>query len=110
MMQIFFSDHCCISYEMSSSSSFNDIENNEHEDDIEQKLDRVAYTYRLENDKKDLFLNSLGSEEVKGKIGSLCEEINLSQSEVELDVHLSHLKSSIQTVCDQLLKKHVYEL
>jgi len=85
-----------------------DTDSSTHSTDVNNH--NLSYMYRWKNERKDMYIESLETEEIHDKFNLLCDSIHLSQSTADLDSNLICFTDILADVCDPLFKKNIRKL
>ena len=93
-------DHCAISFSLGNLN----VKVDELAND---SCEFVEYTYKWDNDKKDMYINTLSSDIVKDKLTSVTVDLQFVQCPDDIDTNLDSFYSIIDGVCGPIFRKTV---
>lgn len=93
------SDHCSVYFSLKSRHIQNDNEN------IDNEGIKILYMYRWDASNKDMYINSLSSNEVLNQFENLCHNIGHSENAVYINEILSTFCEILENVCTPCLKR-----
>ena len=100
------SDHTVVSFTIKSSGCTDGTEESCGSNDS-CNGEKLTHTYKWDSDKKEMFLNSLQSDDLCTEMENLSSRINMSSTFNDMDENLSDLYSYVENVYDPLFKKNV---
>ncbi|XP_052772033.1 uncharacterized protein LOC128211362 isoform X1 [Mya arenaria] len=100
------SDHCVVSFSLGCSQICGNNSLCNEDVKIDDTVDNIPYKYMWSDDKKNDYVNTLNNEETTHMLETLCDDIENSHSNDDIDSNLKSFCNIIEDICSPLFKKY----